>query len=162
MPPDLLALRSTKSGPPRTHNADKASRRFARSPESKKTLSQLANHGVQLLLLSNSCLHHDEVRQRVKKLGLSDYFDSVLSTFDLGKRFGNEDCFRLAIQRLQRDPQEVGYVGRDTLALAEASTIGMFTVAFNNDNDAEADAYISSFNELPDVLPLRQTRIISN
>lgn len=131
-------------------------------PGVRKTLSQLTENGVQLLLLSNSCLRYNEVQQRLKRLGLTGRFDSVLSTFDLGKRFGNTDCFRLAVQRLQRDPQEIGYVGRDTLALEEASTIGMFTVAFNNDDDAQADAYVDSFTDLLQVLPLRKMPIFAN
>jgi FMN phosphatase YigB (HAD superfamily) len=131
-------------------------------PGVRKTLSQLTDRGVQLLLLSNSCLPYREIQQRLKKLRLANHFDAVLSTFDLGKRFSNADCFRLAIQRLQRDPREIGYVGRDSLALVEAATIGMYTVAFNNDDDAQADAFIRSFAELLEALPLRKSHCISN
>ena len=127
-----------------------------------KTLSQLSSWNVQLLLLSNSCLHHNEVQDRLKRLGLAGRFDAVLSTFDLGQRFGSADCFRLAVQRLQCEPRQIGYVGRDTLALREAATTGMITVAFNNDDDAHADAYIDSFPELVEVLPIDVIRIMAN
>ncbi len=127
-----------------------------------KTLSQLSSWNVQLLLLSNACLHHDEVQERLKRLGLHGRFDAVLSTFDLGRRFGCADCFRLAVQRLQCEPRQIGYVGRDSLALLEAATTGMVTVAINNDDDAKADSYINSFSDLVQVLPIDALRVMAN
>ena len=49
-------------------------------------------------------------------------------------------------------PDKVAFVGHDRLELSGASAVGMPTIAFNFDPDAQADVHISRFEELVEVL----------
>jgi FMN phosphatase YigB (HAD superfamily) len=45
-------------------------------------------------------------------------------------------------------PEQVAFVGHDSQELAGAAGVGMQTIAFNFDPEAQADVYLVRFDEL--------------
>jgi FMN phosphatase YigB (HAD superfamily) len=62
-------------------------------------------------------------------------------------------CYQTALEALGLCPEQVAFVGHDSAELAGASALGMPTIAFNHDGSARADAYVTRFAELLDLIP---------
>ena len=121
-------------------------------PHVKTTLARLSQSGFVLATLSNSEHTAGVLRERLANLGLESVFTAVVSSFDLGRAKPDPRCYLTALEAMRLSPLQVAFVGHATAELAGAAAVGMATIAFNFEPDAQADVFIARFEELADVL----------
>jgi FMN phosphatase YigB (HAD superfamily) len=121
-------------------------------PGVRSALVGLKEAGVALGVLANSELTAAELSVRLARLGLSECFQVVVSSYDLKCMLPNEEGFGTALGALALSSQRAAFLGHDAAELAGASAIGLRTIGFHPDADAAADRLIASFDELPGLI----------
>ena len=121
-------------------------------PGVKTTLEQLHHSGVVLGAIGNSQHPAPALRDRLRRFAVEGLFTAVVSSIDLGRTMPEPLCYRTAIEAMKLPARRVAFVGHDTAELAGAAAVGMPTIAFNYDTDAEADVYLERFEELIEVV----------
>ncbi|HTN76833.1 MAG TPA: HAD family hydrolase [Pirellulaceae bacterium] len=124
-------------------------------PSVSATLAQLAARGVRLCILSNAGCSAQRLGDKLRRLGLATRFEIVLSSLDLQAAKPAPECYQAAIAALGCPPDELGFVGQQTLELAGAGLAGMVTIAVNHNADAQADIYLDRFDQLLQVVAPR-------
>jgi HAD superfamily hydrolase (TIGR01509 family) len=127
-------------------------------PGVKSTLTQLHQSGFVLGAVADCEYPAATVSEHFGRFAIGRLFATVVSSIDLGRTMPNAACYLSALRGMGLSPAEVAFVGHDTLQLDGAAAVGMSTIALNYDADAEADIFLSRFDELPDVLPARDVR----
>ncbi len=117
-------------------------------PQVRSTLDRLAEQGLTLGLLADSEFGAAEIEQQLKRLGLAACFSLVLSSAELGVTKADSDGYTAALQQLGLAAERVAFVGNHSDHLSAAARLGMSTIAFNYDDRATADIYLSRFDEL--------------
>ncbi len=112
------------------------------------TLAQLASRGVRLGVLSNVGCSAERLTAKLERLGLAKRFSVVLSSHDLHFAKPAPECYHAAISAMNAAPEEIGFVGHETLDLAGAGVSGMMTFAVNHALDAQADVCLERFDQL--------------
>jgi HAD superfamily hydrolase (TIGR01509 family) len=122
-------------------------------PGVKSTLYRL--HGQQLTLgvLSDSEHSGEVLASRLERLGLHGLFTAVVSSVDIGRTKPDPTCYQTALEAMRMDRDRVAYVGHDAEELAGAARFGLTTIAFNYDQESQADVYLHRFEGLLDLLP---------
>ena len=115
------------------------------------TIATLCRWRIRLVAWADAPRPACAVADYLDRLGLSGRFVSVLSSFDLEAALPDVVCYQTALAALDLPAERVAYVGHDALHLAGARATGLRTIAFNYQQGAEADHFLSSFDEL---LPL--------
>jgi HAD superfamily hydrolase (TIGR01509 family) len=127
-------------------------------PGVRNTLWRLHQQGFALGVICQSEHPAEVLRRRLLRFGIEKLLPTVISSIDLGTCMPDAACYLAALGSMQLPPQQVVFVGHDRLELAGAAAVGMSTVAFNFDSDAQADVRINRFEQLLEVLaPLRHT-----
>ena len=121
-------------------------------PGVRNTLWRLRQQGFAMGVISNSEHPAAALRRRLQRFGIEKLFPTVVSSIDLNCCMPDAASYLVALQFMKLPPDKVAFVGHDRLELAGAQAVGMPTVAFNFDNDAQADVHISRFEELIEVL----------
>ena len=80
--------------------------------------------------------------------GFGEVWDAVISSKDLGVRKPNAKIYLAALQQLGLKAEQAIFIGHKTSELNGARAVGMKTIAFNNDETAEADYFIKQFSDL--------------
>jgi putative hydrolase of the HAD superfamily len=83
-----------------------------------------------------------------EKAGFGSVWDSIISSRDLGIRKPDPAIYQAALRQLGIAASEAAFIGHKTFELDGAKAIGMKTIAFNYDKDAQADDYIEKFSDL--------------
>jgi HAD superfamily hydrolase (TIGR01509 family) len=122
-------------------------------PGVRTTIGRLAEAGFVLGTLCNSDLPSASLGKRIERLGIGGCFSATVSSIDLGLTMPDAECYRAALHAMGLQADDMAFVGHDAAELAGAKTIGMTTVAFNFDPNAQADAHLNRLEELLDVLP---------
>jgi FMN phosphatase YigB (HAD superfamily) len=122
-------------------------------PGVRATLASLKAGRLPLAVLCDSEYPAFRLADQLQRMGLSETLPIVISSFDLERTKPDPLCYRSALEALQLPAEQVAYVGHDAEELAGARAIGMPTIAFNFAPDAEADAFVTKFSELLDLLP---------
>ncbi len=125
-------------------------------PGVKATLARLYQSGLTLGVLANSEHPSEVLQERLERMGLGGLFQVVLSSLDLRRTKPDLACYRTALAALKLGSHEVAYVGNESDELAGAARVGLYTVGFNYDPDAQADAFIARFEELAEVVEPRR------
>jgi FMN phosphatase YigB (HAD superfamily) len=110
------------------------------------TLTQLTARGVRLAVLSNTVA--DDLSVQLDRLGVAGRFEIVLSSRELGVAKPTPACYQAVIRALDLPEGEIGFVGHDTFELAGAGLAGLTTFAINHGVEAQADVFLSRFEEL--------------
>ena len=121
-------------------------------PGVNATLAKLHGRGLVLGAIGNSERTADQLRQRLGRFGVETLFATVVSSIDLRQTMPDPFCYRTALEAMGLPAAEVAFVGHDPAELAGAAAAGMSTVAFNQDPDARADAALSRFDDLPELV----------
>lgn len=121
-------------------------------PGVKSTLARLQQSGLPLAVLTNCELSGPALSQRLERIGLEGMFAAVLTSLDLQRAKPDAATYQAAAQALGLPIQRIAFVGHDTEELSGATAVGMPTVAFNFDADAQADVFLARFEELLDTL----------
>jgi len=121
-------------------------------PGVRNTLWRLHQQGFVMGVICNS--EHDALalRGRLHQSGIEKLFPTVVSSIDMDSCMPDAASYLAAIQCMNLPPDKVAFVGHDRLELSGASAVGMPTIAFNYDPDAQADVHICRFEELIEVL----------
>lgn len=122
-------------------------------PGVRSTVSRLADAGFVLGAICNSDLPAAALRERLERLGLGHCFTAAVSSIDLKRIMPDAECYRAALREMNLSAEDVAFVGHDTAELAGAAAVGMATIAFNFDQNAQADVHLDRLEELFDVLP---------
>jgi HAD superfamily hydrolase (TIGR01509 family) len=117
-------------------------------PHVRGTLDRLSEQGLTLGLLADSEFSAAEIEQQLKRLGLGSCFSLVLSSVDLGVTKADAEGYATALEQLGLTAERVAFVGNQSDHLSVAARLGMSTIAFNYDDRATADIYLSRFDEL--------------
>ena len=117
----------------------------------KATLRTVRASGTILGVLGNYDHPAAELAGHLDHLGLGGLFDAVVSSFDLGTTLPDPACYHAALAAMRLPPEQVAFVGHDSEELAGAAQVGMQTIAFNFDPEAQADVYLVRFDELLDL-----------
>ena len=83
-----------------------------------------------------------------EKGGFGAAWDSVISSYELGIRKPDPGIYQAALMQLGVKPNQALFVGHKASELDGARSVGMKTVAFNFDPDANADYFIEAFSDL--------------
>jgi HAD superfamily hydrolase (TIGR01509 family) len=121
-------------------------------PGVRATLAKLHAVGVPLAVLSDSESSGPQLEARLAKLGLADCFTAVVSSCDLKHTKPDSRCYAAALAALGTPSTRTAFVGHDAEELAGARRVGMPTIAFNYEPDAQADVYIERFEQLLDLV----------
>jgi HAD superfamily hydrolase (TIGR01509 family) len=121
-------------------------------PGVRHTLWRLHQSGFVLGLISDSEHSSAELRMRMQRFGIEKLFPTLISSIDLKLCMPEPETYLAAVKSMNLPPEQVAFVGHDRVELAGASAIGMATIAFNFDPDAQADVHITRFEELIPVL----------
>jgi len=125
-------------------------------PGVKTTLTRLRQAGAVLAALNDSEFSAPILADRLERIGLGDLFSAVISSIDLGHTRPDPVCYRTALAAMNLAAPQVAFVGHDAEELAGAATIGMPTIAFNFDSDAQADLFLSRFEDLLELIEIRR------
>lgn len=117
-------------------------------PGVESTLVRLQAAGIALGVVSDCELPAAGLTERLTRFGLGGLFATVVSSLDLGRTMPHPVPYLAALADLKILPNQAAFVGHDVRGLTGALTIGMQTIAFNFDPEAEADVFIVRFNEL--------------
>ena len=121
-------------------------------PGVRNTLWRLHQQGFAMGVICNSEHNALALRGRLHRFGIEKMFPTVVSSIDLNSCMPEADAYLAALRSMKLPPDKVAFVGHDHLELSGASAVGMPTIAFNYDPDAQADVHISRFEELVEVL----------
>jgi FMN phosphatase YigB (HAD superfamily) len=98
--------------------------------------------------LSNSEHPATVLVERLRRLGIGGCFKAVVSSIDLERIKPDPICYLSAARAMELPADRIVFVGHDAEELAGAKRAGMSTIAFNSDPLAEADVFLSRFDEL--------------
>ena len=121
-----------------------------------KTMTRLDSLGLRILAWADAPHSGARLAERLERLGLTNRFAGVLTSFDLELAQPSAACYLAALESLDLPAGQTLYVGHDARHLAAAGALGMRTAAFNSQPDARADFYLLRFEDL---LPLVEARI---
>lgn len=128
-------------------------------PDAEATLSELADAGYRLGLLSNMWWAAEWCQADLRKRGLARFLDASVYTSEMPRSKPHPSVFLETSSRLGVEPQRCAMVGdrvRDDVQGAQG--VGMRAVWLRNDNPYPVpaavvpDATIERLSELPDVL----------
>ncbi len=110
------------------------------------TLYELAENNITLMAVSHGPQTSNETEQRLLTLGVRDLFSSVVSSTNHRSATGNP--FVRSLQEAGVGKDHVAYVGCQTRLLKRATDMGLATVAFNSEPDAQADICLERFEDV--------------
>ena len=116
------------------------------------TLTELARRGLPLVALCDASHPAAALERRIERLGLGGLFLKVLSSLDLGAAKPAAACYRAALDVLDLPADAVAFVGCDRRSLDGAAACRLRTIALNCQEPVQADARLSSFAELVDLV----------
>jgi HAD superfamily hydrolase (TIGR01509 family) len=127
-------------------------------PGVRNTLWRLHKHGYVMGVICDSEHPASALRRHLVRFGIERLFSTVVSSIDLKACMPEAACYFEALKGMGLPPDQVVFVGHDHLELAGAAAVGMPTIAFNFDADAQADVLINRLEELVEVLvPARRS-----
>ena len=117
-----------------------------------ETLSQLNSQGLRLGILSDTESREARVRQRLADLNIESFFDTVVTSIDIGYAKPQPQAYEIALRRLNAVARDTLFVGHDEEELVGAMHCGVTAVAFNYEGAVQANHRIESFRELCEVV----------
>jgi len=127
-------------------------------PQTKETLAALKNSGLNLGILSNTFVHACALDKHMEQLGILDFFDVRLYSYEFPFRKPDPRIFKIAAERIGQPPQSILFVGdRIDKDIAPALKIGMHATlkdAYTSDGKKVPNAAvkIKNIEELPDLI----------
>lgn len=115
------------------------------------TLSHLSGRGLLLAISADSDQSADQVREKLKKLGVAGQFRQVISSRDLRSAKPEPVCYLAAVTALGLRPHDVMFVGCRPAHLAGAAAVGLGTVSIGGAGGSAADHRLTRFDQLLDL-----------
>ena len=121
----------------------------------REALYELRDEGYVLGILSNTS-SYDITRRLLKRAGLYDLFDALVTSDQLGIKKPLRDIFDFALSLVGASPSEAVYVGNDPRSdVLGAKRAGWFAIHKVNegvDPSPYADAVVRRISEVPDAV----------
>ncbi|HEY1784560.1 MAG TPA: HAD family hydrolase [Pirellulales bacterium] len=121
-------------------------------PAVSAALSALTKRGLPLVALCDAAEPASVLERRIERLGLRGVFQHVLSSFDLGAAKPAPECYAAALAALELPAAEAAFIGCDRRSLDGAAAYGLRTIAFNCQEEVEADARLESFADIVELV----------
>lgn len=98
----------------------------------KETLEELKKKDIKMYILSNSIFTGKAAEKLLEEFDILQYFEKVFSSADYKIRKPNKKFFEIALSYINRDLDDIVYVGNDYNTDVEGATaIGLNTVWLN-------------------------------
>lgn len=95
-------------------------------PDIKETLTRLKNSGLKLGIVSNTFVNADSLEKHMQQVGILDFFEPRLYSYEFDFRKPDPRIFRLAAERIGESPDNIMFVGdRIDKDIKPAIRIGM-------------------------------------
>lgn len=125
---------------------------FPLMPGVRETLVQLHSHGVRLAIVTGAGT--SGVRSTLREHGLSEFFETVVSSDDVHRSKPAPDCYLLAVERLGLLPLECIAIedtehGVVAATAAEIACVAIPTTLSNRHNFSRATAVLREIGEVP-------------
>lgn len=117
-------------------------------PQVPETLHELKRKGFRLGIITDTALPIHVKLKWFDEAGFGDVWSTITSSKVLGYRKPNPKIYRHAMEQAQVSAGEAIFVGHKAYELTGASQMGLITVAYNYEKDANADFFIENFNDL--------------
>ncbi len=110
-------------------NSGYASKTPILNPEAKPTLAALKENfpGIKIGLISNAARSSKTYGRMMKKYGISEYFDDLVISCEVGYLKPRREIFEAALNRLSVSPREALHIGD----LFEADVVGATSAGMN-------------------------------
>lgn len=137
-------------------------------PDIKETLTKLKNSGLKLGILSNTFVSADSLDRHMLQVGILDFFEPRLYSYQFDFRKPDPRIFRIAAERIGENPHNILFVGdRIDADIKPALKTGMQAVmktAYTNNakNPPNGACKINKISELPDLIEKINSQITSN
>ena len=118
-----------------------------------ETLNTLKARRLYLGIITDTAQPLHVKLSKLERGGIGHLWDSITPSSEVGVQKPDPRIYQLALDQLGLEPNQAIFVGHKTSELEGARNVGMMTVAFNYDPDAQADYYIQDFSELA-LLPI--------
>ena len=107
-------------------------------PDIKQTLSKLKQAGIKLGLLSNTFINATTLERHLAQIGILDFFDARLYSYQFKYRKPNKKIFIEAAEKIGIRPENVLFVGdrldMDAAGALEANMTAVLKKAYTNTN----------------------------
>jgi putative hydrolase of the HAD superfamily len=117
----------------------------------QETLHKLKARDFYLGIVTDTAQPLHVKINKLERGGIGHFWDAITPSSEVGVQKPDPRIYQLALQQLGVNPDQAVFVGHKTAELDGARKVGLKTVAFNYDADAEADYYIHHFSELADL-----------
>lgn len=118
----------------------------------KKLLEKLRNNNYKVAIATTS--PKDNCDFVLEGLGLSDYFDEIVSAEDVSKGKPDPEVYQTALNKLGMSASQAVVFEDSPVGVAAAKTAGIFTVAVltchTKDELSQADQFVQHFEEILD------------
>jgi HAD superfamily hydrolase (TIGR01509 family) len=121
-----------------------------------ETLQALHDRGFKLGIVSNTAYSTEETLEWFRSRGLTIAWDAFADSMEVGAVKPDPLIYQAALDQCGLTVADVVFVSHNNKDIGGALALGMTTVAFNHDEDVQADYYIDQFVDLLD-LPFLQT-----
>jgi HAD superfamily hydrolase (TIGR01509 family) len=117
-------------------------------PGVARTIDELARLGLSLAAWADAPLVAGKLAERLERLLPHARFDAMLTSVELESTQPAPRCYQALLELLGLPAARTVYVGHDAAHLAGARSCGLRTVAFNHEPAAQADHYLTRFDDL--------------
>jgi HAD superfamily hydrolase (TIGR01549 family) len=128
-------------------------------PDVRPCLETLKGLGYRMGVITQHSRPTDFVADLLGKLGILEFFESVISSQSAGLDKPDPRLFELGLEALRIDPEEAVYVGNDYRKdMVGARDAGMTAILLDREREAEVEdcIVINSLADLPEALePIR-------
>jgi putative hydrolase of the HAD superfamily len=127
-------------------------------PDIQETLSNLKNSGLKLGIVSNTFVNSVSLEKHMEQVGILDFFEPRLYSYQFDFRKPDARIFRLAAERIGENTENILFVGdRIDKDIKPALKVGMHAVmktAYTNAGKKIPDGAwkINHISELPDLI----------
>ncbi len=111
----------------------------------QQTLASLKESGYFLGIVTDTANPIHAKLRWFERGGFGHVWDSIISSRELGMRKPDPRIYGAALDQLGIKPEQAAFVGHRAEELEGARHAGLHTIAFNYDQDAQADYYIEKF-----------------
>ena len=119
----------------------------------RETLLELKRRGYLLGIITDTYHPKATKLEWLRRNGIDQVWDVFVSSCEEGVRKPSPGIYEIALERLGISSPESAFVGHKKSELDGATAVGMRTVAFNYEAEAEADDHIERFDELLALFP---------
>jgi putative hydrolase of the HAD superfamily len=114
----------------------------------RDTLLELKKKGYMLGIITDTANSVQAKLQWFELGGFGHVWDSIISSKEVGMEKPDPGMYNAALEQLGITADQAVFVGHRKSELDGARAVGIKTIGYNYDEDAQADIYITSFVEL--------------